>query len=161
MTILIGKSHDLGLYARTVTRTDTSDLTVIERRISKVIIQYFMNFRIGVDNPARTVTQRAPDTGKERELVEVTHITLLFCKLETYCTSVNARGCPCLHPVGTKTDRDKLFCKTFGSILRDAATFYLDSAEMHETVQEGTRCQNNLPRLEDNPERGLYSGNLQ
>lgn len=129
---------------------------------AQVVIQYFMNFRIGVNNPARTVTQRAPDTGKEREPVEVTHITLLlFCKLETYCTSVNARGCPCLHPVGTKTNRDKLFGKTFGSILRDAATFYLDSAEMHETVQEGTRCQNNLPRLEDNPERGLYSGNLQ
>ena len=144
MLCLFGEGDDFGLYRWAVARTNTLNLTVVERRVGQSFAEYPAGFGIRIYRIALALTEGSCDAGEVAEQM-IGGIARLRDSLgEVDRTTVDTRRGACLHACGGKTDAAELLGETTRGRLGDASAFYLTASDVHETVEEGAVGEDDL-----------------
>ena len=159
MLLLVGEGHDFCFYAGAVARTDTLDLSVVKGRFGQSLAQYTVHFGIGVASPAAELLQLAR-FAHIGETVEIVLSILNLHFIEVYAAFVDAYGSSRLHaPHGDSVSSDG-----FGQMVRcrlsHASARQLHTSHMKETIEEGTRSDDDTLGMEDDAPHGANTGDF-
>ena len=136
MLVFIGKSDYFRLNTGAITRTDAAYLTIVEWRIWQSCTQNVMHLAVGIDNPARALSQHTFHRGKIGEAMEIVFAILHGSFREVDSSGIEAHRGTGFHAVGGKSEGFQLLGDAVCCWFRNTAAAYLHAPYVHQSVKE-------------------------